>query len=454
MFKITIFYGLLSYFTLFSIVMLPWSRSLVRSELVTCQFGFIGFMAIYFMIRECRRHSFSLMMMHWFFVYVFFFCAGLTQFANNSYMWNLYPSINTNIYANYLIIIWEITAVLASCVNLKRNVKNIEDYSMKEYSAFKCRVMIMALLLCIIGLYPLLKNGVISYFSRDAFGKSTLTSLVANISIKLVLDSMIVGFCLWCVLIAIRHYKPNLISKVILFLSIIALLLNVPPLGLPRFEIAAVYGGILLYNCEFVKKNNSFIIILIVGLFFIFPMLNTFRNTAGNDIDLNTMLVYLGNVDSNFMRADYDAYTMLLYSVEYVRFFGYSYGYQLLGVLLFYIPSVFWNNKPGGSGSMIINDMTIGVDGNVSCPIVAEGFLNFGVIGVIIFCIIFTSIIKKFDSIYWNNYKASSIKMLYCCSVPFILFIMRGDLMSTSAFYSGFYASLYIYRKLFLEEIS
>ena len=454
MLKSTIFYGLVSLFCMFPLFMLPWNKSVARSELVTIQFAIIGIISVYMLIRECYRHSFSLMMMHWFYIYVFLFCAGVTQFANNSYLWELYTHVDTNIYSNALIILWEIVAVIVSFVKLKRK-KNIyrEKTELKiEYSVSKYKTLIIIGILIAVGLYPLLTNGIITYFSRAIYGKHTLTYLTYNISIKLVLDSMIIGFCLWSTLIAIRRYSSNVISKVTLILSILALFLNVPPFGLPRFEIAAVYGGILLYSFKFVKRNNSFLALLFICIFFLFPFLNAFRYNSISDLDMTIMIANLGSVSSNFMRADYDSYSMLLYSVEYIRFFGCAYGYQLLGVLFFFIPSAFWLNKPDGSGSTIINSMTIGIDGNVSCPIIAEGFMNFEVLGVILFCIIFTNILKYFDNKYWSCDNDTTFNMIYCCSVPFIVFIMRGDLMSTTAFYSGFYASLFVYRKMFFKR--
>ena len=117
---------------------------------------------------------------------------------------------------------------------------------------------------------------------------------------------------------------------------------------------------------------------------------------------------------------------------EYVNQFGFSYGYQLLGALLFFVPRSIWPSKPYGTGRMAFEALHQHWFTNVSAPLVAEGYSNFGIIGLIFFGLIVGSASNSIDKKFWNDKRNFSFtKVLY----PFIMlkffFMLRGDLLSS-----------------------
>ncbi len=133
---------------------------------------------------------------------------------------------------------------------------------------------------------------------------------------------------------------------------------------------------------------------------------------------------------------------MLVRTIIYVNFHGITWGNQLLGSLLFFIPRKFWPQKPIGSGHTIATDL--GWDfTNVSCPYIGEGYINFGILGVILFAITLAVLTKFGDvaykkSVYSNSKEITIIELVYPFSIGFLFFILRGDLLSSLSYYIGF----------------
>lgn len=212
------------------------------------------------------------------------------------------------------------------------------------------------------------------------------------------------------------------------------------PLAMPRFASAAIYIPLLLLTIPWLRKENVFSLIFILGLLIIFPFLNNFRFynidnkiTLGFDFDMFTQ----GHFDS------YQNFALIV-SENII-----TYGRQLLGVLFFWIPRSFWPNKPIGSGAYTANEEGFYFD-NVSCNYFAEGYINFGFFGIMFFVILLSYISSRFDKYYWevivkenNNY----FHVIYLVLIGVLFFILRGDLMSSFAYTVGFFVSIWIVYK-------
>ena len=64
-----------------------------------------------------------------------------------------------------------------------------------------------------------------------------------------------------------------------------------------------------------------------------------------------------------------------------------TWGYQLLGALFFFVPRAIWATKPIGSGAMLASHQPRAFT-NIAMPYWGEGYMNFGILGVVIFTII------------------------------------------------------------------
>ncbi len=216
------------------------------------------------------------------------------------------------------------------------------------------------------------------------------------------------------------------------FLLVIAFL-TVAPTAIARFMIAAIYLPLIfVYFQKTMRRKNIFILTMVIGLLIIFPFLNNFRNFADN-----TSFSLAFNYDM-FSQGHFDAYSIFL---RVLKLDIITYGKQLLAPLFFYIPRTWWPTKPFGTGHTIAHQYNLDFD-NISCPYLAEGFVNFGYLGVFVFIIVLALLSCRLDIWYWT--KLSSIhKIQYYMLLGLFFFMMRGDLLSTTSFTIGLMFSFY-----------
>src|SRR5690606_10460387 len=113
------------------------------------------------------------------------------------------------------------------------------------------------------------------------------------------------------------------------------------PLAVSRFVVAFVYLPILLYYFKYFNNARIFFLILVSSIILVFPFLEQFRYyEAENEIKI------LPNYEF-FIDAHFDAYQNFM---DVIRTDFITFGWQLIGVLFFFIPRTIWVDKPGGSG--------------------------------------------------------------------------------------------------------
>lgn len=163
------------------------------------------------------------------------------------------------------------------------------------------------------------------------------------------------------------------------------------------------------------------------GLFVIFPFLNIFRRWSGH-IDFKWSMDFLDNINFDasqiFMAVMHDGWITL--------------GRQLFGALFFFIPRSLWIGKPVGSGHAFTTLHGASFT-NVSMPFFAEGYVNFGYFGVFLFTIGIAWLCAKLDAFYWYRWKNLSDDTggFYLIFLGAIIFVLRGDLLSSLAYTIG-----------------
>lgn len=197
------------------------------------------------------------------------------------------------------------------------------------------------------------------------------------------------------------------------------------PFGLPRFIAGAIYFPILFLTFNSLIKNIKVYFVIAFSFFVLFPLGNLFRYQK------MTTSIYDGMFLDIFKSPDFDTFNSIIDTIE----LGYiSYGNQLLGVLLFWVPRNIWPNKPIGSGALVGSELGY-TNLNVSSNIIAEGWINFGLFGVILFALVIGIISRNTFVPEINDHRIvwGSIFSLL------IFFIMRGDLMSSFAYSLALY---------------
>lgn len=231
-----------------------------------------------------------------------------------------------------------------------------------------------------------------------------------------------------CYLLYSRH--KYLIGMILIFLFII----SNPATGMARFQAATLYMAVIASAFpSLLRIRHLFSVSLITGLFFINPILNQFRYYSGEGIYFLTSSEFIssGEFDSfqNFMTAIY---------IDNV-----TYGRQLLGVLLFFVPRSIWPEKPIGSGARLAEDAGF-IWSNISMNFLGEGFVNFGFVGIFVFLVAISVLAEKLDREFWNGTPSGKaiIRIFSLFSFGLFFFMLRGDLMSSFAYAVGMFSAV------------
>lgn len=150
------------------------------------------------------------------------------------------------------------------------------------------------------------------------------------------------------------------------------------PISNSRYWTLAVLFGLLLPLIR--GRKGIFNLMLAGGVLasiLVFPLSDVTRRAAGTGT-----AVQFDSVWTTIATKDYDQFTMLANTLGYTQEQGLSWGYQALGAMFFWVPRVMWADKPYDTGvevGMWMNSANL----NLSAPLWAEAWINFGLIGLI-----------------------------------------------------------------------
>ena len=197
---------------------------------------------------------------------------------------------------------------------------------------------------------------------------------------------------------------------------------------LPRYFLFAVYLMIFqLYFNETRYKSVPFLVI-IAGFVFVFPAFNYFKYHGIGDLGGFS----LGGLNFNFY--DYDAFQMLMNSVKYVEKEGIFYGLNIISALFCFIPRSIWHGKLEPSGS-IVSKSHGAVFNNLSCPIFAEFYLAFGILGNLILTIVLAYLLQYCNKKIRKTSIMISGVMIIVSGMT--IYIMRGSLLPAISYTLG-----------------
>lgn len=155
-------------------------------------------------------------------------------------------------------------------------------------------------------------------------------------------------------------------------------------------------------------------------------------------------------LSDHFLSTHYDAWANIYSSLEMVQRNGLSGGKQLAGAVLFYVPSHWWPGKPLATGIEIGNFLMTYYTmwfTNLSAPLVAEGFLDFGWLGVVGYAAGLAALVKGIES--WAAPGRPVLVQAVAVYLAFFLvFLLRGSLMIAVAYGSGALAAFVFARLL------
>jgi oligosaccharide repeat unit polymerase len=367
------------------------------------------------------------------FFYTFFWLAPILQTETGKYP-NTMPFdekliILTNL---YLLIFGVSYFSFKKLVRFNIKIKKISHkYYELNHKTFNF-IFILSILILII-FFDYLMSNIISNLGM---------SLNLEKSTGLILNTFIFSFPLYIAYHSTLKFKKSKKNFFIFIFSILILIIFKNPFFVKRNALGPIYLTLffIFYKNRF--NNLKIFLFLILILTIIFPFSQAFTNNkelvAGDLFSTFISSVQTLDVKYALTSLDYDAWSNFMASIKYSEINDITYGRQLLGSVLFWIPRSIWNDKPIGSGHMVAEQMLMTRYNmwfsNLSMPFPAEGYMNFGFLGIIFFSFVLSIISKITDDFFKHN----DLRLIFSLYVSFhMIFMLRGDLMSSFSYLFG-----------------
>ncbi|WP_231717755.1 O-antigen polysaccharide polymerase Wzy [Nonlabens sp. YIK11] len=320
-------------------------------------------------------------------------------------------------------------------------------------------IIIISVFIAIIG-FPFL----LDEYARPEYITSTYSPGVQLVLKKILFVIPLAGIVLIKTVFDRRQLSTQgwFIAAVTLMALLLALFFFKNPLVEKRNALGPIYFLLIflffprILNSN-VKMSLTFFVIMIV----FFPLLQIITHSdygLGEMIQnpsLFTNVIDKGSLSKGFMSLNYDAFCNIGIVIEIVEQRGLFWGEQLLSAFLFFIPRGLWPGKPDSSGLIVGNYLIEDYDyyfANLSNPLVSEGYMNFGIVGVVIMAIALAVTIVYFMTWLVSNDVLKRATAFYFA--VHLLFLLRGDFTNGYSYFVGTLIGLYILPKLIIYTSS
>jgi hypothetical protein len=247
----------------------------------------------------------------------------------------------------------------------------------------------------------------------------------------------------------LRSGRKLLFSRVFVLLLLgILVAVTENPFTEKRNGLGPVYLSLLFIFFELrLGTLNRRLNLLIASMVVVFPAItvlthNRIQIQNGDQVRLSSVV---DTLKDHYFSTNYDAWANIYTTVEMVGRQGIHWGRQLLGGILFFVPSALWHAKPLATGIAIGNYLIANYSmwfTNLSAPVIAEGYIDFGAVGVALYAVGLAWLVTGMNRFDAAGRKWASFPMAVYGAF-FLMFALRGSLMIAIAYgTAGFLAFL------------
>jgi hypothetical protein len=381
----------------------------------------------------------------------FYFFLGLTPvftYSNDVAYWGAGSFTAEDYILTSFVVLFSLTLYNYMYAQLTQGRQIISSIDMMSYLNFEdtkvAEKRVKFLLLSIsllVALYLLSVNGfdLLNLWFRGKFGD--VSRLSERSQVAWLFDSYFIMPILAINIVIYRMLRLN--GRRTLSGLVFLLLVAAPPTSMARFAAAAMYTPVVLVLVKRASRPYILSMGLLLSIFFVFPLLDFARMGIDDLADAS----YLDSISNMFYSGNFDSYQSLMLAMKENII---TYGWQLLAVVLFFVPRSIWPDKAIGSGNLISDLTGLSFD-NIAANYFAEGFVNFGYFGILLFVLFLAFSSAYFDNIFWNRAgkKASIfVTICYLFSIPLLVFILRGDLLSSTAYTVSYFSAIFLIYKI------
>ena len=252
--------------------------------------------------------------------------------------------------------------------------------------------------------------------------------------------------------LSLLFYKKNKKWFVLCVIFLIILLIFKNPIMERRNALGTIYLTFLVFLFPlFLVSIRRIYYSLIMLLVIAFPMLSVFTHyKLPQLIEKGVFNTITFEITNHFSQLHYDAWANGIAIIDFVNDKGLQMGAQVSAAFVFFVPRSFWANKPNSTGTEIgdfLMDKYSLWFNNISATFPMEGYIDFGVIGVVLFAIIFSLFTlfvekKAFHNLGW--------KVFYVYFSFFCFFVFRGAFAIATAYLIGSFIAIVIMHNFIL----
>ena len=380
---------------------------------------------------------------------LFFLVAPIVQINsfsidNNRFATNFIYRAELVIYTNFLIFLFNTVFIISYLYFKKIRTKKS---SLKHSNKKTLLITIISLVLLSIFIFFASLKFLLVELSRPNWMESTY-----SISTLLIWKKVLFLLPFAGIILCIQYFKnkkPSLKKTIEIFCYLILFFILLfwfkNPLTEKRNALGPIFISLIfLFIPRLLNTNIKTLSFLFFSMVILFPLTAVLTHTdASFDEIISKPSVLLeknkgGTLTSTFETLNYDAFSNIMATVDYTEKKQFSYGYQSLSAFLFFVPREFWQHKPNTTGKLIgeylIADYDFKFD-NLSNPLVSEGYINFGIFGVIIAAVFLAITFKFLD--YWLKHEDLLYKTMAFYFAIHLIFLLRGDFTNGFSYYMG-----------------
>ncbi len=239
----------------------------------------------------------------------------------------------------------------------------------------------------------------------------------------------------------VRSGRKLLFSRAcVLLLLLVLVLITENPYTEKRNALGPLYTGLLLV--AFPKVFSTWarrMWLLVSGMVLVFPAIAIFTHNHRQAVGDVSMTQIANQIVDHYFSINYDSWANIYTSVEIVKVHGVQWGHQLLGSLLFFVPSALWSTKPLATGIFLADYLIANYSmwfTNLSAPLIAEGYLDFGPLGVVAYAGVAAFVVTLLNKMARRSTQWVWYPMAVYMAV-FLMIVLRGSLMIALGFASA-----------------
>ncbi|MDE0573653.1 oligosaccharide repeat unit polymerase [Demequina sp. B12] len=258
----------------------------------------------------------------------------------------------------------------------------------------------------------------------EALGDSAVNVIFADVATLGLMAAVVCG------LVARRAAlrQGSAVNPLLLWTGVAAVLFVINPISSSRYSFGTAALALLAAVGAFstVHRFRLAAFTAPIAMVVLFPILDTFRHTLDTSVERE-------GVSDALTSGDFDAFAQLANTVGYVSSEGLTWGYQLLGSVMFFVPRALWPSKPLDTGVLLAEHEGYNFT-NLSAPLQAEAYINFGIAGVACTFGVLGYVFEKLDRASHASIAIGGLPTPLACVLPFYtIILMRGSLLQAMA---------------------